>query len=154
MITADQTLLAISIRKTVLPVAPSLGNRGWRGLMKMRPSEPMALATGSENVGISSNSRPAEPVASTMPLTFSSAQAGGEGPNRLAIQPPHPGPLPRSTGGEGGDIRVRSCPLNTVTLPNFVHFHQATHRPSPVEKNGRGQRFRLLNECGAIRSVN
>ena len=54
--------------------------------------------------------------------------AGGEGPNCLETLPPHPGPLPRKAGGEGGNTRVTLQSFKTLMLPSIQHFHQATLR--------------------------
>ncbi len=69
---------------------------------------------------------------------FGERGLGGEGQYRLETRPPHPGPLPRKAGGEGGDIRVTSQLVNTPELSSCQHFRQA--RPRGRAANTRSNR--------------
>ncbi len=70
----------------------------------------------------------------------SGRRAGDEGLNRLETQPPHPNPLPRKAGGEGGDFHITSYLTEIPTLASFQPSHRATLLPHPEDGASVGKR--------------
>ncbi|QDV27352.1 hypothetical protein Q31a_57400 [Aureliella helgolandensis] len=65
------------------------------------------------------------------------------------FEPPHPGPLPQSTWGEGGSNLCRFDPVTMPKLPIGIHDRQpprAVAAPSLPTRLGDGLRFQSYRE--------